>query len=309
VSAPQGGSRIEPVAGRPGGDGDGDGAGGPAAGQPNGGSVKAVRGAVVQGIKDAGSPVVHFLDTFGSHLLLVGRALAWLPRRPFRLANYLDAAEYIGFGSLPIVLLVGAFTGMVTSLQSVDAFRQFGLESFSGGTTGKALSTELGPVLTSLMLAGRAGAGIATELGTMRITEQIDALESMAVNPIQYLVLPRVIASMIVMPILALLFFVVGMGGAWLVAVPVQDVDQGQWVANVRDIVAPLDVFQGLIKSVFFGFMVALVGCFQGFNASGGGRGVGMGTTRAVVIASVSTLVADYFLSAILLQIFHAGKG
>ncbi len=278
------------------------------AGRPNGGAAKAVGGAVVRGIKDAGAPVVHFLDYFGSHLLLVGRALAWLPRRPFRLANYLDAAEYIGFGSLPIVLLVGAFTGMVTSLQSVDAFRQFGLESFSGGTTGKALSTELGPVLTSLMLAGRAGAGIATELGTMRITEQIDALESMAVNPIQYLVLPRVIAAMIVTPILALLFFVVGMGGAWLVAVPIQDVDQGQWVANVRDIVAPLDVFQGLIKSVFFGFMVALVGCFQGFNASGGGRGVGMGTTRAVVIASVTTLVGDYFLSAILLQIFHAGK-
>jgi phospholipid/cholesterol/gamma-HCH transport system permease protein len=264
---------------------------------------------VVQGFKDVGAPVVRFLDQFGGHLLLVGRALAWLPRRPFRLANYLEAGEYIGFASLPIVLLVGAFTGMVTSLQSVEAFRQFGLESFSGGTTGKALSTELGPVLTSLMLAGRAGAGIATELGTMRITEQIDALESMAVNPVQYLVLPRLIASMIVMPILALLFFVVGMGGAWLVAVVIQDVDQGQWIANVRDIVAPIDVIQGLIKSVFFGFMVALVGCYQGFNASGGGRGVGIGTTRAVVIASVSTLVGDFFLTAILLEILRTGKG
>jgi phospholipid/cholesterol/gamma-HCH transport system permease protein len=263
----------------------------------------------VQGIKDAGAPVVRFLDHFGGHLLLVGRALSWLPRRPFRLANYLEAGEYIGFASLPIVLLVGAFTGMVTSLQSVEAFRQFGLESFSGGTTGKALSTELGPVLTSLMLAGRAGAGIATELGTMRITEQIDALESMAVNPVQYLVLPRLIASMIVMPILALLFFVVGMGGAWLVAVVIQGVDQGQWVAKVRDIVTPIDVLQGMIKSVFFGFMVALVGCFQGFNASGGGRGVGIGTTRAVVIASVSTLVGDFFLSAILLEILRTGKG
>jgi phospholipid/cholesterol/gamma-HCH transport system permease protein len=245
----------------------------------------------------------------GGHLILIGRALSWLPRPPYRLSLYLDAGEFIGFGSLPIVLLVGAFTGMVTSLQSVEAFRQFGIESFSGGTTGKALSTELGPVLTSLMLAGRAGAGIATELGTMRITEQIDALESMAVNPVQYLVLPRLIAGMIVAPILALLFFVVGMGGAWLVAVVAENVDQGQWVANLRDIVVPLDVIQGLIKSVFFGFMVALVGCYQGFNASGGGRGVGMGTTRAVVIASVSTLVGDFFLSAILLTIFRTGKG
>jgi phospholipid/cholesterol/gamma-HCH transport system permease protein len=241
-------------------------------------------------------------------LILVGRALSWLPRRPIRGANYLEAAEFIGFGSLPIVLLVGAFTGMVMSLQSIYAFRQFGLESFSGGTTGKALAIELGPVLTSLMLAGRAGAGIATELGTMRISEQIDALESMAVNPIQYLVLPRLIAAMIVTPILALLFFVIGMGGAWLVAVVIEHVDQGQWVANLRDIVAPLDVVQGLIKSVFFGFLVALVGCFQGFNATGGGRGVGMGTTRAVVLASVSTLVVDYFLSDILLAIFQTGK-
>ena len=269
---------------------------------------KAVGGAVLAGIKDAGAPVVRLLENLGGHLILVGRALSWLPRRPFRWANYLDAAEYIGFGSLPIVVLVGFFTGAVTSLQSVSAFRQFGLESFSGGTTGKAISTELGPVLTSLMLAGRAGAGIATELGTMRITEQIDALESMAVNPIQYLVLPRLIAAMIVTPILALLFFVVGMGGAWLVAVVFQGVDQGQWIANLRDIVDLIDVAQGLIKSVFFGFMVALVGCYQGFNATGGGRGVGMGTTRAVVIASVVTLIGDYFQTDILLAIFRTGK-
>lgn len=269
---------------------------------------KAVGGAVLAGIKDAGAPVMRLLENLGGHLILVGRALSWLPRRPFRWANYLDAAEYIGFGSLPIVILVGFFTGAVTSLQSVAAFRQFGLESFSGGTTGKALSTELGPVLTSLMLAGRAGAGIATELGTMRITEQIDALESMAVNPVQYLVLPRLIAAMIVTPILSLLFFVVGMGGAWLVAVVFQGVDQGQWIANLRDIVDLIDVAQGLIKSVFFGFMVALVGCYQGFNATGGGRGVGMGTTRAVVIASVVTLIGDYFQTDILLAIFRTGK-
>lgn len=276
---------------------------------PDVASVKAVSGAVVAGVKDAGAPVMRFLETVGGHLILVGRALAWLPRRPFRLVNYLEAAEYIGFGSLPIVLLVGAFTGMVTSLQSVYAFSQFGLESFSGGATGKALAIELGPVLTSLMLAGRASAGIATELGTMRITEQIDALESMAVSPVQYLVLPRLIAAMVVMPILALTFFVVGMGGAWLVAVILKHVDQGQWVANLRDLVDPLDVVQGLIKSVFFGFLIALVGCYQGFNASGGGRGVGIGTTRAVVIASVSTLVVDYFLTDVLLAVFRTGPG
>jgi phospholipid/cholesterol/gamma-HCH transport system permease protein len=206
------------------------------------------------------------------------------------------------------VLLVGFFTGAVMSLQSVAAFRQFGLESFSGATTGKALAIELSPVLTSLMLAGRAGAGIATELGTMRISEQIDALESMAVNPVQYLVLPRLIAAMIVTPILALLSFVVGMGGAYIVAILLMGVDQGQWVANFRDVVLPQDVLQGLIKSVFFGFLVTLIGCYQGFNASGGGRGVGMGTTRAVVMGSVTTLVVDYFLSDVLISILGTGK-
>jgi len=268
-----------------------------------------IRGAIWDGIKEAGAPVGRFLDMVGGHLILVGRALAWLPRRPFRMGNYLDGAEYIGFGSLPIVLLVGAFTGMVLSLQSVNAFRQFGLESFSGGTTGKALAVELGPVMTSLMLAGRAGAGIATELGTMRITEQIDALESMAVNPIQFLVLPRLISAMVVAPILALLFFIVGMGGAYLVAVVLLHVDQGQWYANFQNIVHTQDVVQGLIKAVFFGFMVALVGCYQGFHATGGGRGVGIGTTRAVVIASVSTLVMDYFLSDILLTLMPNVRG
>lgn len=267
-----------------------------------------VGSAILLGAKDAGAPIVRFLDLVGGHLIMIGRALKWLPRRPFRFKNYLEAAEYIGFGSLPIVLLVGAFTGMVMSLQSVYAFRQFGLESFSGGTTGVALGRELGPVLTALMLAGRAGAGIATELGTMRISEQIDALESMAVNPVQFLVLPRLIAAMVVAPILALLFFVIGMGGAYLVAVIMEHVDQGQWIANLRDIVHPIDVVQGCIKTVFFGFNIALIGCYQGFNASGGGRGVGMGTTRAVVLASVSTLVMDYFLSTILLSIFGIGK-
>ena len=265
--------------------------------------------AVLTGVKDAGKPVYNFIDTVGAHLIMVGRAFAWLPRRPFRGRNYFEAMEYIRFGRLPIVLLVGVFTGMVTSLQSVNAFRIFGFESFAGGATGKGLSVELGPVLTSLMLSGRVAAGIATELGTMRITEQIDALESMAVNPHQYLILPRIVASMIVTPILALIFFVVGMGGAYFVAVIVEQVPQGPWIANLREIVEARDVLQGCLKAVFFGFMVALVGCYQGYHSQGAGRGVGIGTTRAVVIASVSTLVMDYFLTDILLHVMPSSRG
>jgi phospholipid/cholesterol/gamma-HCH transport system permease protein len=269
----------------------------PAAPQPGFGA------AVWIGVKDAFAPVTRFLDVFGGHLQLAGRAFAWLPRRPIRTANYFEAADYIGVGSLPIVLLVGAFTGMVMSLQSVYAFRTFNLESYAGGVTAKALALELSPVLTALMMAGRAGAGIATELGTMRITEQIDALESMAVNPIQYLVLPRVVAGMIVGPMLSLLSFIIGMAGAYFVAVVIQGIDHGQYVANVKSILTISDVAQGVIKSVVFGLLVILIGCYQGYNASGGGRGVGIGTTRAVVSASASILIIDYFLSDLLLSI------
>jgi phospholipid/cholesterol/gamma-HCH transport system permease protein len=262
-----------------------------------------------KGVRDAFSPAVGFFETFGDHLILCARALAWLPRRPFRIANYLESAEYIGFGSLPIILLVGVFTGMVTSLQAINAFGQFGLEAYAGGTTGKALAIELAPVLTALMLAGRASSGIATELGTMRISEQIDALESMAVNPLQFLVLPRLIAGLIMGPILTMIFFIIGMGGVYFVAIVVMHVDQGPFTAYTRDLLSIRDILQGLIKGAFFGFAVCLIGCYQGYNARGGGRGVGLGTTRAVVISSVTVLVTDYFLTQILLEVLAAPQG
>jgi phospholipid/cholesterol/gamma-HCH transport system permease protein len=265
--------------------------------------------AVWIGVRDAFAPISSFLDVLGNHVLLAARALGWLPRRPVRAVNYLEAAEYVGFGSLPIVLLVGAFTGMVMTLQSVFAFRQFSLEHMAGGITGKALALELAPVLTALMLAGRAGAGIATEIGTMRISEQIDALESMAVNPTQFLVLPRLVAGAFMGPILTLLFLLIGMAGSYLVAVLGQGVDHGQFIANVKGLVTTTDVAQGLMKAVVFGFLVVLIGCYQGYNASGGGRGVGIGTTRAVVIASVTVLITDYFLTDLLLTIMPSGKG
>lgn len=259
--------------------------------------------AILTGAGDTFRPLLGMVELVGGHVTMAGRALVWIVRPPVRVGNYIEAAETIGFGSLPIVLLVGLFTGMVTALQSVSAFRPFGLEDLAGGTTGVAIATELGPVLTSLMLAGRVGAGIATEIGTMRITEQIDALESMAVNPIQFLVSPRLLAGTIMAPILALLFFIVGMGGAYLVAVVSLGVDHGQFMFNMKEFVQPVQMVQGLLKSAIFGFTVVLIGCYQGYNASGGGRGVGVGTTRAVVFGSVSVLVLDYFVTEVLLAV------
>lgn len=260
-----------------------------------------VRTEVVKGAKGALSPVAKLVDAVGGHVILTVKAFSWLIRPPYRVTNYLEACEYIGFGSLSIVLLVGLFTGMVTALQSVTAFRDFGIESFSGGTTALALSWELAPVLTSLMLAGRVGAGIATEIGTMRISEQIDALESMAIDPIQFLVLPRLVAAIIMSPILVLIFFIVGMGGAYLVAVINMGVDHGQFIFYIKEFLQPLHVIHGLIKAAIFGFTVVLIGCYQGFHAKGGGRGVGIGTTRAVVAGSVGVLVLDYFVTEVLL--------
>jgi phospholipid/cholesterol/gamma-HCH transport system permease protein len=272
-------------------------------GTPGAPDQQSAGAAILQGVAEAFRPLISMVELVGGHVTLAVRALTWMVRPPIRFGNYIEACEYIGFGSLPIVLLVGFFTGMVTALQSIFAFRPFGLEDLVGGTTGQAIAVELGPVLSSLMLAGRVGAGIATEIGTMRITEQIDALESMAVNPIQFLVTPRLIAGMLMAPILALLFFVVGMFGAFLVAVVWQGIDQGQFIFNFREFVQPVQVLQGLIKASFFGFTLVLIGCYQGYNAAGGGRGVGIGTTRAVVMGSVSVLVLDYFLTEILLAI------
>lgn len=264
--------------------------------------------AVREGVRDAFSPGVGLLETVGGHVMLAAKAFSWLPRRPFRVRNYIDAMDYIGFGSLPIVLLVGLFTGMVTALQSVHVFRIFGFEHIVGGTTGVSIAAELGPVLTSLMLAGRVGAGIATELGTMRITEQIDALESMAVNPIQFLVLPRIVAGALMTPILVLLFFIIAMFGAYVVAVVQLGGDAGHFQLNFEVMVSFEEVAKGLLKGLVFGFTVALIGCFHGFAASGGGRGVGIATTKAVVVSSVSVLVLDYFVTEILLVIFPVGS-
>src|SRR5262249_47146084 len=159
---------------------------------------------------------------------------------------YIEAAESIGIGSLPIITLVGTFTGAVTALQAVNAFRLLKAEGFSGSAVGLSLAVELAPVLTGLMLAGRVGAGLPTPVGTMRITEQIDALESMAVSPVQYLVVPRVFAGTIMAPILTMVFFAIGMVGAYIVAVITLGVDRGQFIENFKWYVDPVDISQGL---------------------------------------------------------------
>jgi phospholipid/cholesterol/gamma-HCH transport system permease protein len=251
-----------------------------------------------------GGPVRGLFGYFGDHAMLLGSAFAWLFRPPFRLRLFLEQMEFVGVGSLPIILLVGFFSGAVSAQQTIRALSIFGQERFVGATVGLSLALELAPVFTALMITARAGSGMATELGSMRITEQIDALSTFAVDPVQYLITPRVIASIIMMPIMTMVFNLVGLFGAYLYSIYLKQVDLGAFLEYFRYMTDPSDYFQGAVKAAVFGAALSVAACYQGFNVRGGAKEVGLATTRAVVAGSVSVLVLDYFLSDMLSTFF-----
>ncbi len=253
-----------------------------------------------------GMPVRGLFGYFGDHAIMLGRAIAWLFRPPFRLRLFLDQMEFIGVGSLPIILLVGFFSGLVSAQQAINALQIFHQERFVGATVGLSLALELAPVFTALMITARAGSGMATELGSMRITEQVDALTTFAVNPIQYLITPRIVASIIMLPVMTMVFNAVGLIGAYLYSIQVKQVDVGAFMEYFRFWTDPSDYLQGAIKAAVFGGSLALAACFQGFNVRGGAKEVGLATTRAVVAGSVSVLVLDFFLTDMLAGFFSA---
>jgi phospholipid/cholesterol/gamma-HCH transport system permease protein len=255
------------------------------------------------------SPLPGAVALFGEHIILLGRSLAWLFRRPFRLRLFLDQMEFVGVGSLPIIMLVGFFTGAVTALQAVLALSLFEQQRYVGFAVGISLARELAPVFTALMITARAGSGMATELASMRITEQVDALTTFAVNPVQYLVTPRLVASALMLPVLSMVFNVVGLIGVYVVAIISYHIDFGQVLALFRHGVDPIDYIQGFIKAFFFGITMAMCACYQGFNVRGGAKEVGLATTRAVVSTSVTVLILDYFLIQVMNVLFPYGGG
>jgi phospholipid/cholesterol/gamma-HCH transport system permease protein len=234
-----------------------------------------------------------WFEDFGRMLFFAGEMLAWTFRPPFRLELVLFQMAAIGVGSVFIVSTTGFFTGMVLALQTNYAMRQLGAEGYVGGTVAISLVRELGPVLTALFVVGRSGSAIATELGTMRVTEQIDAMETMAVNPIQYLVVPRVVAAVAMLPLLTMLFDTIGYGGGYLMGIHVAEIPAGPFIEHTRTLVEPKDILHGLFKSLIFGYVIALITCWRGYSATGGAKGVGEGTTRAVVMSSVAILLVD----------------
>jgi phospholipid/cholesterol/gamma-HCH transport system permease protein len=239
------------------------------------------------------------LEDFGQMLFFAAETVAWAFRPPFRFDQVLAQMAFIGAGSAFIVGVTGSFAGMVFGLQMNYAMKQFAAEGYVGGSTAFALTRELAPVFTALMITGRAGSAIATELGTMRVSEQIDAMESMAVSPIQYLVVPRVIASLLMFPVLTMLFDALGYGGAYLMGVFVAGIPVGPFIEHTRQIVGIDDVLHGIWKAVVFGLLVSVITTWRGYSASGGSRGVGEGTTRAVVASSIGILLADYAATVI----------
>lgn len=230
------------------------------------------------------------------------QSLSFLIRPPFRFRLFVDQFNAVGVDSLPIIVLVSVFTGMVFALQTTYAFRLFGAETLVGSTVGLSLSREIAPVFAALMVTARIGSSMAAELGTMRVTEQIDALESMAVHPHQYLVVPRVFTAMLMVPLHTVIFNFIGVMGAYFVGVHLLGIPDGPFLQRLYQFVDPEDVIGGVMKSAVFGFLLASISCFEGFRTSQGARGVGIATTRAVVISSVTILVTDYFLTQLILE-------
>jgi phospholipid/cholesterol/gamma-HCH transport system permease protein len=255
---------------------------------------------LVQSIEDLGRSVIALVAEFGSLMMLALDVGRWSVRRPFRLHNLFAQLDFVGVGSIFIVLLTGLFTGMVFAHQSSRAFEMFDAESLVGPTVALTITRELAPVFSALMVTMRAGSAMCTELGTMRVTEQVDALETMAVNPVQYLLVPRVLAGLVMVPVLTMLFDAAGLGGAYIVSVSVKGLSAGTFLARTRQWLDPEDVVEGLIKGAIFGLAVALVCCFKGYNASGGAKGVGQATTQAMVASALSIFILDFIVGVLL---------
>lgn len=254
--------------------------------------------AIVQRI---GAGTLFLIDEMGRMFLFLLRALAWLSRPPFRLSLLMKQLHFIGFKSTFVVVLTATFTGMVLALQGYYSLRKFGSEALLGSAVALSMIRELGPVLASLMVTARAGSAMTAEIGIMRITEQIDALETMAINPIQYLITPKMVAALLAVPLLVSIFDVVGIWGGYLVGVKLLGVSAGSYWSSIESAVEWNDVYGGILKSISFGLIVSWVCCYKGFFTSLSAEGLGRATTEAVVLTSVLILVWDYFLTSVLL--------
>lgn len=246
-----------------------------------------------------GYSIMKFFQSIGVLSIFVARSVTqvftppWYPK--LILKQFID----IGYYSLPVVGMTAIFTGMVLALQSYTGFSRFNAESAIASVVALSVTRELAPVLAGLMVAGRIGASIAAEIGTMRVTEQIDALTTLSVNPYKYLIVPRIIAGTIMLPVLVLIADIIGVYGGYIVSIYTLGFAQGSYLHQTWSILEPNDVISGLVKASVFGFIVTIMGCYHGFNSGRGAQGVGAATTYAVVSASILILIFNFLLTKV----------
>lgn len=246
------------------------------------------------------APLERVFAEIGRFFLIFWRVLSWTPRPPYDVRQLLVQMVRVGVDSVPVILLTAMFTGMVLALQTFSVLLRFNAEGFVGSLVALSLVRELSPVLSGLIVAGRAGSAMGAELGSMRVTEQIDALEVMATDPVHYLMVPRVWATTITLPMLVLLGNGVGIFGGYLVAVVLMGANPVVYIDNTFQFMDTADLTSGLIKAAVFGLLIALIGCQKGYYTTGGAAGVGRATTQAVVTASIAILISDFFLTKVL---------
>ena len=249
-----------------------------------------------------GRVFISFMAAVGRIAIFTGQSLRHCVIPPYYLRLLGKQMMDIGYYSLPVVGMTALFTGMVLALQIYVGSSRFNAESAVATIVVIGLTRELAPVLSGLMIAGRVGAAIAAEIGTMRVTEQIDALVTLSTNPFKYLVAPRLIAGLITLPFLVLIGDIIGVSGGFLVATEKLGFNAGNYLNNTFEFLEMRDVVSGLIKASVFGFIVTLMGCYHGFNSTGGAQGVGKATTNAVVSSFVLILISDYFLTVLLID-------
>lgn len=262
---------------------------------------------MIEGILSAiGSPVVNFfkaIETLGEFLVFNAKLLPLTFKKPFRLKEIIYQVETIGIKSLGIILLTGTFIGMVQAIQMYQGFHKFGIETMMGYTIFYALGKELAPVIAALMVTSRAISAMSAELGTMRVTEQIDAIDTLAVDSRKLLVIPKIIATTISLPILTVIFNIIANFASYMTSVYILDVNGTSYINAITQFGEIRDYAEGIIKSAFFGFLIGSIGTYFGYHTRGGARGVGIATTITVVTSSVIILVADYFLGVFFMLI------
>ena len=246
-----------------------------------------------------GHRFMDFVRYTGGLTVLLGQTLFWIPMPPFRRRQVFEQMSKIGVDSLPIVFLISLFTGMVLALQSAYQMQKFSAEMYIASLVVFSMTRELGPVLTALIVAGRVGASITAEVGTMQVTEQIDALETLATNPIKYLVVPRFVALMIMLPILTLYSDILGIAGGYIIGVYKLGISHSMYMNNTWHPLKYKDLFTGLVKSYFFAIIICIVACYEGMTAEGGAEGVGRSTTSSVVVSFILIIACDCFFTAL----------